>query len=149
QIRSRFNLRSRWSTPRRPGLVVAGGLGPAALGERRAGGAVGARSAGEIGAVRLPPRPRRHLVLGRGTGDRWVQPAVPGRRPGRGFSHAIVDHPSSLVAERRIDLATLGAVVAVAELVLADEFAVERGPGQRAERRSVPPGEKPQQEILH
>ena len=39
----------------------------------------------------------------------------------RGFSIAVVDHPAPLEAERRIDLAALGPVVAVALLVFADD----------------------------
>src|SRR5262245_34107942 len=110
---------------------------------------MGAGRAGEVGPVRLPPWPRRDLVLGRRYVNGVMQPAVPGRRHGRGFGETVVDHPSPLAPQRRIDLAAPGAVVAVAELVLADELAVERGPQQRAERRTVPPGEKTQKKRLH
>src|ERR1700730_10151125 len=105
------------SPARRPGLVVAGRLRPAALGQRRAGRAMGARRAGEIGPVRLPPRTRRDLVQRRRHVDGVVQPAMPRRRYGRGFGHAVVDHPAPLEAERTVYLAALGAVIAIAEFV--------------------------------
>ena len=35
-------------------------------------------------------------------------------------------------SQGRIDLAALGAVIAIAELVLADELAIKRGPNPRA-----------------
>src|SRR5712691_10784960 len=78
-----------------------------------------------------------------------VHPAVPRRRDGRGFGGAVVGHPAPLEAERRIDLAALGAVIAVGELVLADELAIERGPKLRAKSLTVPPGEKAQEKGFH
>src|SRR5215468_3120154 len=108
-----------------------------------------ARRAGEIGSMRLPPGPRRDMVLGRRGVDRVVQPTVPFRRYERGLGGAAVDHPASLEAERGIDLATLRAVVAIAEFVLAHELAVERGPQQRAEGGAVPPGEEAQEKRFH
>src|SRR5262249_56161151 len=72
-------------SPRRPGLVVAGRLRSTALREGGADRAVGARRAGKVGPVRLPPWPRRDLFLRRWRVDRVVQPAMPGRRHDRGF----------------------------------------------------------------
>ena len=66
-----------------------------------------------------------------------------------GLRDPVIDHPAPLEAERRIDLAALGPVIAVAELVLADEFAVEPRPQLGAESLAVPPSEHPQQEVLH
>src|SRR5438034_8104667 len=74
---------------------------------------------------------------------------MPGRRDGRGCRGAVVNDPASLEAERRIDLAAPRAVIAVAELVLAHELAVERGPQQRAEGRPVPPGKEAQKKRFH
>src|SRR5262249_6740132 len=71
---------------------------------------------------------------------------MPGRRNHRGFGVTIVDHPAPLEVERRIDLAALGAVIAVAELILADELAIERGPHLRAEGLAIPPGEEAREE---
>jgi len=62
-----------------------------------------------------------------------VQPAVPGRRHHRRLGITRIDNPAPIKAEGRIDFAATSAVIAVAELVLADEFAVERGPDLRAE----------------
>src|SRR5919198_1187732 len=132
-----------------PGLVVAGRLGPTSLGLRRADRTIGAGGTSEIGSVRLPPRPRRDLFLGRRHIDGVVQPAMPGRRHDRGFGSAVVNDPASLEAERRIDLAALRAVIAVAELVLAHELAIEGGPQQRAEGRPIPPGKEAQEKRFH
>src|SRR5438034_8462101 len=74
---------------------------------------------------------------------------MPGRRDGRGCRGAVVNDPASLKAERRIDLAAPRAVIAVAELVLAHELAVERGPQQRAEGRPIPPGKEAQEKHFH
>src|SRR5262245_23435548 len=103
---------------------------------------MGAGRAGEVGPVRLPPWPRRDLVLGRRYVEGVMQPAVPASRHAAGFGEAVVDHPSPLAPQRRIGLPAPGAVVAIADLVRADELAIERSPQQRAERRSVPPRKK-------
>src|SRR5262245_9634307 len=78
-----------------------------------------------------------------------MQPAVPGRRHGRGLGDAVVDHPPPLEFQRWIDLATFGPVVAIAELVLADELAIEPGPQLGAEGLAVPPGEEAQEKRFH
>src|SRR5436190_910209 len=91
--------------------------------------------AGEIGPVRLPPRPRRNVFLRRQGINGVVQPAMPGRRHDRSLGGAAINHPASLESEPRIDLAAPRAVIAVAERVIAHELAVERGPQQRAEGR--------------
>src|SRR5258708_8958583 len=74
---------------------------------------------------------------------------MPGRWHDRSVRGAAVNDPAPLEAESRIDLAAPRAVVAIAELVLADELAVERGPQQRAEGRPVPPGKEAQKEGFH
>src|SRR5262249_49500994 len=130
-------------------FVVAGGLRATALRERRATRPVRARRAGEVWPVRLPPGPRLHLVLRGRDVDRVMQPAVPGRRHHRSLGGPAVDHPTPLEAERRVDLAAFGAEVVIAELVLADEFAVEARPDLRAEGLAVPPREKADEERLH
>src|SRR5438552_16885493 len=105
--------------------------------------------AGEIGPVRLPPRPRSNVFLRRQGINGVVQPAMPGRRHDRSLRGAAINHPASLESEPRIDLAAPRAVIAIAELVLAYELAVERGPQQRAEGRPVPPGKEAQKKGFH
>jgi hypothetical protein len=65
------------SASRRPGLVVAGRLGAAAAGKRRAGGTVGRRRAGHVCNMRLLPLARRVALFGRGDIDGVMQPAMP------------------------------------------------------------------------
>src|SRR5262249_61441171 len=132
-----------------PGLLVAGRLGPAAPRKRRADRAMRARRAGEIGSMRLPPGPRRDIVLRRRDVDRVVQPAVPLRRHDRSLGNTAVNHPAALEAERRIDLAALRSVIAIAEFVLAHQLAIERRPQQRAKGGAVPPCEEAQEKRFH
>src|SRR4051794_39202846 len=122
----RRRVRRNASPARDPGLVVARGFRPAALRQSRTGGTMRPRRAGEVGPVRFPPRARHDRFLRRRHIDGVMNPAVPRWRHARSFDHAVVDHPAPLKPERRIDLAALGAVVAVAELVLAYELAVKR-----------------------
>ena len=65
------------SASRRPGLVVAGRLGAAAAGERRAGRTIGRGRTGHVGNVWLFPFPRRVALLGRRGVDGVMQPAMP------------------------------------------------------------------------
>src|SRR5262249_35909117 len=99
--------------------------------------------------MRLLPGPGLHPLLGGRHVDRVMQPAVPARRHLRCFRVTVVDHPTSLEMERRIDLAAAGAVIAIAELVGADELAIRPGPKLGAEGGRIPPGEEPQQKGLH
>src|SRR3954471_17094089 len=115
----RRRLRRNASPTRDPGLVVARGFRPAGLRQGRAGGTMRPRRAGEVGPVRFPPRARHDRFLRRRHIDGVMHPAVPRWRNARGFDGALVDYPPPREPEHRIDLATLGAVVAVAELVLA------------------------------
>src|SRR5690348_252095 len=133
--------RARASLSRRPGLVVAGGLGPAAAGHCRARGPIGGGRAGHVRNVRLFPLARLVFVLGRRHVDRVMYPAVPGRRNPACFGGAVIDHPSPLEMQRRIDRTALGAVVTVALLVLAHQLAKPPGPQLGAEGLAVPPGE--------
>src|SRR5205085_11650514 len=130
------------SVPRRPGLVVAGGRRTPAGGERGAGGTIGLRGAGHVRNMRLFPFARRVFVLRRRDVDRVMDPAVPFRRDARGLGIAVIDHPAPLETERRIDRATAGAVVAVALIVGADQFAEPPGPELRAKGLAAPPGEE-------
>src|SRR6185369_2954556 len=134
---------------RNPSLVVAGRLGPAALRQGRAGRALGGRRAGHVGPVRLLPGPGLVRLLGWRRVHGVMHPAVPRRADLRGLGVVAIDHPAALEEKRRIDLAALGAVVAIAELVLADELAIERGPRLRAEGLAIPPGEEAQEERLN
>src|SRR6266571_3693364 len=138
----------RQSLARRPGLIIAGRGVAAVLGERRAGRAIGLRRAGEIRPVRLLPGPGLHNLLGRRHVDGVMQPPMPARRHLRGLRIAVVDHPAALEPERRVDLAAAGSVIAIAELVGPDRFAIGPGPQLGAERDAVPPGEEAQQEGL-
>ena len=65
------------SASRRPGLIVAGRLGAAAAGKRRAGGTVGRGRAGHVWNMRLFPFARRVALFGRGDIDGVMQPAMP------------------------------------------------------------------------
>src|SRR6185437_11172350 len=85
---------------------------------------------------------RRHV------GD-VVDPAVPARRNPRRLGIAVIDHPAPLEMQRRVDLPALGAIIAVALLVLADELAEPPGPQLRAEGLAVPPREELEQELFH
>src|SRR5262245_45875955 len=105
------------------------------------------RRTGHIGPMRLPPRARRDLLLGRRNVHGVMQPAVPRRRNRRGLGHTVVDHPAPLEAKVRVDLAATRAEVAIAELVLADKLAIEAGPDLRAEGPAIPPCEEAPQEI--
>jgi cyclohexyl-isocyanide hydratase len=105
---------------RRPGLVVAGGFGPAAAGKRRPRRPIGAGRAGQIRLMRLFPFARGVGFVRRRHVDGMVQPAVPGGGHRGRLGIAIVQHPSPLEAERRVDLAALGADIAVADFVGPD-----------------------------
>src|SRR5690606_29694511 len=124
---------------RLPRLVVAGRNRAASLRQDAALRPIGLRRAGQVRPVRLLPFARRvvdqRLVMG------VVQPAVPVRRHPGGLHQAVVDHPAPPAAPL--------AIVAVAELVLADELALPPRVHPGAERLAVPPGEDLQQKLLH
>src|SRR5262249_23259925 len=105
--------------------------------------------AGEVRPMRLLPRSRLVLLLGRRHVDGVMQPAVPRRRHARSLGLAVVDHPAPLHSERAVDLAAAGAEITVAELVLPNPPAIEPSPELGAERLPVPPGEKSKKEGLH
>src|SRR4029077_17814241 len=107
------------------------------------------RSAGEIGPVRLVPGHGLCGLFGRRYVHGVVQPAMPVRWHPRRLRIVPIGHPAPLEAEPRIDLATSGAEVPVAELVIADMLAVEPSPYLRAESLAVPPSEEAQQEGFH
>src|ERR1700736_67836 len=122
----------------RPGVIVASGLGPAAAGERRTGRTVGGGSPGQVRDMRLFPFARRVAFFGRRDIDGVMHPAVPVRRYLGRFGIAVVDDPAPLEAERRIDLAALGAIIGVALLVPADQFAEPPRPQLRAKGLAAP-----------
>src|SRR5271168_2480176 len=134
------------SAARRPGLIVAArGLSVASMHDRTLRAQRARRSRG-IAVMRQFPFARAIvLVCGRRI-DRLMKPAIPAGRRHRGLGNAVIDHPATLEAERRIDLAAAGAVIPVAELVFADEFAVPMGMEQCVEGRPVPPSEVSEQE---
>src|SRR5262249_34948914 len=57
--------------------------------------------------------------------------------------------PAPLKAEVRVNFAAFGPIVAVAKLVLADEFAIEARPDLHAEGLAVPPREEAQEKGPH
>src|SRR5580698_961957 len=114
---------------------------PAAAGERRARRAIGRRRPRHVRHVRLFPFARRVALFRRRHVDGVMYPAVPGRRYPRGLGKSIIHHPAPLEAERGIDLAADGAVIAIALLVLADQLAEPPGPQLGPEGLAVPPGE--------
>src|SRR5665213_3395189 len=134
---------------RTPSLVVARGLRPAALGQSRSARAVRGRRSGQVGPMRLFPGVRPGLILRRRHVHGVMQPAMPTRRHRGRFRDTIVDYPAPFKAKRRIDFATLGPVIAIAEFVLADKRTIEPRPPLRAESLAVPPGEHTQQENFH
>src|SRR5436190_657508 len=105
-----------------------------------------ARRARHIGPMRLPPGARNDLLLSRRNVHGVMEPAMPRRGNCRGLSHAVVDHPAPLETKVRVDLAATRTEIAIAELILADELAIEAGPDLRAEGPAVPPCEEAQQE---
>src|SRR6185295_7108500 len=105
-----------------------GRLRAAALRERRAGRALRAGRTGQVRPMRLLPGPGPIGLLRRRRVDGVMHPAVPRGWDGRGLGIAVVDHPAPLEVQHRIDLAAFGTVIAVAELILADEFAVQPRP---------------------
>src|SRR6185437_3237582 len=134
------------SGARTPGLVIAP-CGLARTGsQRRAVGTDRRRRAGRVPDMRLFPGVGFVVFLGRRHVDCMVKPAVPPRRRHRGLGNPVIDHPSPLKPERRID-AWL-AIVGVAEFVMPHELAIAAGVEARVEVRAVPPGEPVQQEFL-
>src|SRR5918912_447050 len=130
----------------RPGLVVAVAPRPLGVAQHAAPRPVGP---GRPGRVRLVGRliGARHVGdLGRRPLQGVVQPAEPAGRHLAGLDLAVEDDPAPL-REWRLGVAL--AVIAVAEFVLADEFAVVPGPDARPERLGMPPGKELKQEFLH
>ena len=134
---------------RRPCLVVAGRLRPAAGGKCRTGRPIRGGGSSHIWPVRFLPRPGLVAFLRRRRVDGVMQPPVPRRRHGGCFRVAVKDYPASLEAECFVDLAATSPVIAVAELVFADEFTVHPGPELCPECLRIPPGEQLEQETFH
>src|SRR5882757_2219416 len=137
------------SASRRPGLVVAGRSRPAAARQRRAGRPVRCRRPRQVRDVRLFPFARRVAFFGRRDIDGVMQPAMPVRRHARGLGITVVDHPAPLKAERRVDLAADGAIIAITLLVRADQFAKPPCPQLGAKGLAIPPGKEFEQKLFH
>ena len=126
---------------RNPRLVIASRLGPAPLRQCRPTRTVCASSTGEIGPVRLLPGMLPRFVL------RWwhincmMQPPEPARRHSRWLCNTGIDDPAPFEVQRRVDLAALGSIIPVAEVVLPDRLAMQRGPQLGAEGLAIPPCE--------
>src|SRR5437868_15446755 len=133
----------------RPGLIIAGRFRATAAAHSRTSRAVGCRRTGQVRLVRLLPFARYIILFGRRYVHGVVDPAMPVRRDRAGFGIAVVNHPAALEAQRRIDLAALGAVIFVALLVGTDQFAESRRPQVRPEGRPAPPREEFQQKLFH
>src|SRR6202051_3883602 len=99
--------------------------------------------------MRLFPFARRIGLFGRRDVDGVMQPAMPGWRDAGGLGVAVIDHPAPLEAERRIDLAPLGAEIAIALLVLADQFAEPPCPQLGAEGLTIPPRKEFEKKLFH
>src|ERR1700756_448725 len=134
---------------RRPGLIVAGRLRPAAARQRRARRTVSRWRPRHVWYMRLFPFARLVILLGRRHVHHMVQPAVPAWRNAGRFGEPVIDHPAPLEVQRRVDLAAFGAVIAIALRVLPDQLAEPVGPELRAKGLAVPPGEELQEKLLH
>src|SRR6476620_11180982 len=143
------SARRRGSVAGSPGLVVAGGLGTAAACQRRTRGPVGGRCPRHVRDVRLCPLARHVFFFGRREIDGVMDPAMPGWRYTRRLGITVIDHPAALEAERRVYLAAARAIIAIALLVLSDQFAEPPRPQLRAERLAIPPGEEFEQKLFH
>src|SRR6202161_2008338 len=120
-----------------------------AAGQNRAARPPGIGRAGRIWLLRLFPRIRLCRVKRRRPIHDVMHPAVPARGNFRRFRDARINHPPPLDTECRIDFAAPVAIVAVAELVDADEPAVYRSPYLRSEGLAIPPGKDAQQKGFH
>src|SRR5579862_850038 len=132
-----------------PGLVVARRLGAATLSQGRPARTMSPRRTGQVRPMRFLPRIGFGLVLRRRHIDGVMQPAVPARRYCRSLGDTVVDDPAPIKTERRINLAVFCAVIAIAEFVVADKFAVEPSRQLRAEGLTIPPGKKAKQKAFH
>ena len=132
-----------------PGLVIARRFWPPTCGKCRTRRPQGARRTGHVRPVRLLPGARLVVFLRGWRVDRMVQPTVPRRRHHRGFRVTVVDHPAALETERLVDRPAPGAIIAIAEFVLTDRFAIHPGPELGPECLRIPPGEQLEQEIFH
>src|SRR6266852_9842800 len=133
----------------RPGLIVAGRLGPAAACQRRSGWPIGRGRARHVWNMRLFPLARLVALFRRRHVDGVVHPAVPRRRDAACLGRAVIDHPAPLEVERGIDLAASGPIIAVALFVLADQLAEPPGPQLGAKGLAVPPSEELEKELFH
>src|SRR4029453_1146320 len=132
-----------------PGPVIACRLRTAAGGQGRARRSVGRRRAGHIWPVRLLPRVRLVAFLSWRRVDGGMQPAGPRGRRAWGFRVAVVYHPAALEPECGVNLAAAGTIIAVAEFIFADIFAIHPGPELGPECLRIPPGEELEQESFH
>src|SRR6516225_12492265 len=99
--------------------------------------------------MRLLPRALGFALLGRRDVDRVMHPAVPARRNHSSLGVAVEDHPAAFESKAWVDFTAAGAVVAIAEFVFTDEFAIQPGPHLGAEGLAIPPGEETQKKGFH
>src|SRR5215470_1806079 len=99
--------------------------------------------------MRLLPRALGFALLGRRDVDRVMHPAVPARRNSRSLGVAVENHPAAFESQAWVNFTATGAVVAIAEFVFADEFAIQPGPHLGAEGLAIPPGEETQKKGFH
>src|SRR5688572_1548082 len=141
-------LGSRRRAVRRPRHIIAGRLRALALAQDRALRPIGQRGAGPVRQMRQLPGARLVRFLARRRLGRESEPAAPARRHLGRVDLAVIDDPAPPRPDGRIDERTLGLVVAVAELVLADEAAAPPGVDMGAPGGAVPPGEGSDEEFL-
>src|SRR5690606_13456413 len=119
---------------RLPGFVIARGMGTAAPLEIVARRAIGTGGSRQVGDVVLLPGPRPGGAFGQRLDRCVMQPGMPFRRHLGGFLAARVQNPAAFAAVQRPALVL---VITVAELVGADELAVNPGMQQRSDVHGV------------
>src|SRR5450631_4317926 len=134
-------MQSAPSTLRCPGLIVAGRRRPRVSAQGRARGTPCLRGAGHIWLVRQLPCARRVVFLSWRYVSRVMKPAIPAGRGHGALTLPGINDPAALETECGVDFAT--AVIAIAEFVLANEFAEKQSMQRRIEGFAVPPGENP------
>ncbi len=142
---------ARFAPARRPASTAHNRRSPPGARPRAGSSPADDRPAGVpvlVRQMRQLPGARLVRFLARRDLGREGEPAAPARRHLGRVDLAVIDDPAPPRPDGRIDERTLGLVVAVAELVLADEAAAPPGVDMGAPGGSVPPGEGSDEEFL-